>query len=39
LDIESKEISINDLIISKGFAKEYDGGTKDNNFKLVDIEC
>ena len=32
-----KEIYINNLMIEKGFAKKYDGGTKDNNFEFVDI--
>lgn len=37
-NVEGKEICLNDLMISKGFAKEYDGGTKDSNFDdLVDI--
>lgn len=36
-NVEGKEICLNELMISKGFAKEYDGGTKDSNFTdLVD---
>ncbi len=27
-----KDININELMIEEGFAKEYDGGTKDSNF-------
>ena len=29
---------LNDLMIKKGFAKKYDGGTKDSNFELVEID-
>lgn len=37
-DVEGKEIYLNDLMVSKGHAKEYDGGTKDSDFTdLVDI--
>jgi endonuclease YncB( thermonuclease family) len=37
-NVEGKEICLNDLMISKGFAKKYDGGTKDSDFTdLVDI--
>lgn len=34
---ESKEICLNDLMVKKGFAKEYNGGTKNKNFELDDI--
>jgi endonuclease YncB( thermonuclease family) len=35
--ITSDEICLNDLMITKGYAKKYDGGTKDSDFELVDI--
>ena len=31
-NIEAKEICLNDLMVSKGFAKKYDGGTKNFDF-------
>jgi len=34
-EITSNEICLNDLMIKKGFAKKYDGGTKDSNFEFV----
>lgn len=37
-DVESREVCLNDLMIKKGYAKKYDGGTKDSDFSdLVDI--
>jgi endonuclease YncB( thermonuclease family) len=36
--INSEEICINDLMITKNYAKKYDGGTKDTNFEFIDIE-
>lgn len=40
--IEEKEICLNDLMVSKGYAKEYNGGTKNIDFTdltdLVDID-
>lgn len=35
--IYNNNICFNDLITEKGYAKKYDGGTKDNNFDLSDI--
>lgn len=37
--VKEKEICINDLMVSKGYAKKYDGGTKNTDFTdLVDID-
>lgn len=37
-DVESKEVCLNDLMVKKGYAKKYDGGTKDTDFSdFVDI--
>jgi len=37
-DDETNEICLNDLMVSKGYAKEYDGGTKNSDFDdLVDF--
>lgn len=35
-DLISDELCVNDLMIKKGLAKKYDGGTKNDNFELVD---
>jgi len=37
-DTIADETCLNDLMIKKGFAKEYDGGTKNENFELVDVD-
>ena len=31
-NVEEKEICLNDLMVSKGFAKKYDDGTKNFDF-------
>lgn len=36
-NIVSDELCINDLMIKKGFAKKYDGGTKTDDFELIEI--
>ena len=39
IDDKQNEIYINDLMITKGYAKSYNGGTKDNNFtNLVNVD-
>jgi len=38
LDENSGEICLNDLMIKKGFAKKYDGDTKDSDFELFNID-
>lgn len=32
------KLYLNDLMVKKGFAKKYDGGKKNENFELVDID-
>lgn len=36
-DMIADELCLNDLMIKKGFANKYDGGTKNENFELIDI--
>ena len=36
-NVEAKKVCLNDLMVSKGYAKKYDGGTKDINFTVIDI--
>jgi endonuclease YncB( thermonuclease family) len=37
MNVELKEICLNDLMVSKGYANKYDGGKKNEKFKDVDF--